>query len=272
MSSKHHKKCHYLLIRGPPGPTGSGAGPQGPPGTTGSTGDTGATGATGTTGPLGLRGDTGSTGATGVTGSTGLAGAIGATGVTGDTGPAGLTGNTGDTGATGPAGLGPGSTGATGPTGATGAQGAAGSTGDLPEKGASLFAPTGDTEFAPPVNTLIDWGEHFADDAVSSPNGTVTISEAGLYRIYFQVSFTSPAATNPIPPFSAILINGLLIAQAEFAMTTSTTAELTSNISIVLNLAIGDTISFGYQHIFAAVGTPNADISTQASVILLKPS
>jgi len=274
MSSKHHKekKCRYLLIRGPPGPTGSRAGPQGPPGATGSTGDTGATGSTGPTGLPGFQGVTGSQGVTGTTGTTGLQGATGATGVIGDIGPAGSPGSTGGTGATGPAASGPGPVGATGPIGNTGAQGAAGSTGDLPEKGASLFAPTANSEIDPPTNSLTGWSEHFADDVVSGPNGTITISEAGLYRLYLQVTFIPPTTPPLQPPFTAISVNGVTVIRALFFVNSTTAPDLTSNTSIVISLAIGDSVSFGFSHFFAAVGTPNDDISTQASVTLLKPS
>lgn len=188
-SNTRHKPFLYLRdlccstgATGPTGPTGA-TGATGPTGVTGPTGETGATGATG---PTGATGETGATGPTGVTGLTGPTGATGATGVTGSTGETGPTGPTGPTGVTGPTGP----TGVTGSTGSTGATGPTGPTGPTGENDPAEFASYVKRSSIRQVNGKLELFNDIVvnnSSIITNTNNTLTVSEAGDYRITFSI-------------------------------------------------------------------------------------
>ena len=264
---------------GPIGPTGA-DGATGPTGPTGASayelavdngfdgtedewlaslqGATGPTGPTGADGPVGPTGADGATGADGPIGPTGADGPIGPTGADGPIGPTGADGPTGPTGADGP--IGP--TGADGPTGPTGADGATGPTGPT----GTIINP--DIAFAannqsdtitinlttPTVISLPD-DQTLSGITANTGNTEFTVTEAGLYRIGYQVNVVTPESFA-----SMILINGVTYDPS----LVDVGGDINTNSSEVFaTLTVGDTISL------AVLGEPGTlDLSAGSGATL----
>lgn len=219
---------------GPHGLTGD-TGPKGPSGITGPTGQIGPRGFTGFTGHTGFSGVTGYSGPTGPTGPNDIPGFSGSTGVTGPTGPEGPTGPDGSFGNTGPTGL-TGFTGARGPTGPTGPNGPPSPTGPTGATGPGITGPTGIVgptghagpfkeyaEFRLPdspsgtipilANDNIPYNTSFGPTTgtiTASPFGVITVTNAGVYRVSFDVYISyGPPPTIAVTDFMIALVSNL---------------------------------------------------------------
>ena len=174
-------------------------------------------------------------GPTGPTGATGLTGFTGATGPTGPTGATGLTGFTGATGATGPTGF-TGATGATGPTGPTGAD------------GVSLSAYGGLYNNVPQVLTLdaitpvtVPMNGEFpsANTTYTLTDGSITVGEAGVYEVSYEINALSDTATNII---LSAQNNGTTVTGSDITVAVTAGENINLNGNTLVTLAAGDVV------------------------------
>jgi hypothetical protein len=246
---------------GATGPTGyeGQTGPQGVAGTATNTGATGPTGTQGATGPLGT-GPTGPQGATGPQGPTGDQGATGSQGVTGSQGPTGSQGAQGVTGpqstVTGPTGSqgAPGSPGATGFPGATGSQGPTGAQGPTgPIASGSNVAATyyslvtqNISNSSPTIFSFPQIGYELGITK-NAGNTQMIIQTTGVYEVWYSIQLHSTVSQD-VYTYIWLVKNGSELADTNGRIQTkSNTSDSLPIVPYILNLNVGDTISFASQ-------------------------